>query len=232
MKQQELSKILRNLNILYVDSDFNSNRIMIDLLSIQCSKFFCAVSVLEGLKMYEKEHIDIIITEIKFKDQEGFKLIEEIRKKNKSIPFIVITSVQDTQCLLKAIRLNLIEYIIKPLEMTLFQDAIFRAAQSVFENGNYLIHFDKDVSYDIRKKTLLKQNKQIPLTKHEIALLDSLVDNRANTLTKEQLKYFIWEDNFEISDEAFKSLLSRLRSKIGKKCIKNISGVGYSLDFE
>ena len=48
----------------------------------------------------------------------------------------------------------------------------------------------------------------------------------------EKLKYEVWGDSFLVSDTAFKSLIHKLRKKVGKESIQNISSVGYYLDLK
>ena len=52
----------------------------------------------------------------------------------------------------------------------------------------------------------------------------------ADILSQEEIVSVVWPDCFEISNSAFKSLISRLRAKIGKESIKNNSGNGYILE--
>ena len=50
-------------------------------------------------------------------------------------------------------------------------------------------------------------------------------------LSVEELKNYIWGNEYEATESAFKNLLNKLRSKIGKESILNISGVGYRLNY-
>ena len=69
------------------------------------------------------------------------------------------------------------------------------------------------------------------LTAKELYLLDLLIKNHHKVLSIQELKLAIWEDEFEATDSALKNLLNKLRKKIGKESIINISSVGYRLHY-
>jgi DNA-binding response OmpR family regulator len=82
------------------------------------------------------------------------------------------------------------------------------------------------------QKKLIDKNKnlEISLTAKEIDLLDYLIKNN-RVVANEELKAAIWENEYEATESALKNLLNKIRKKIGKESIINISGVGYKLDY-
>ncbi len=62
-------------------------------------------------------------------------------------------------------------------------------------------------------------------------LLELLIKNNNRVLSTDELKNYLWEDQFEATESALKNLLNKLRNKIGKEVLLNISGVGYRLNF-
>jgi DNA-binding response OmpR family regulator len=49
------------------------------------------------------------------------------------------------------------------------------------------------------------------------------------TVTTNEIKNLLWNDPYDATDSALKSILNKLRAKIGKKTIKNVPGAGYYL---
>ena len=74
-----------------------------------------------------------------------------------------------------------------------------------------------------------KTNEDIDLTAKEIELLEYFIENNIRVLSHDEIKDKIWEDSFDVSDSALKNVLNKLRKKVGKDTIKNISGVGFRL---
>ena len=75
----------------------------------------------------------------------------------------------------------------------------------------------------------MKINRKKKLTASETKLLNFLVKNKHRTVSMQEIKNEIWDDPYDATDTAFKSLLHKLRAKIGKNSIKNVSGIGYFL---
>ena len=73
-------------------------------------------------------------------------------------------------------------------------------------------------------------NEGITLTAKEIDMIDYLILNSNRVVSHDELKLNIWKDSFEATDSALKNLLNKLRKKIGKDTIINISGIGYRLN--
>ena len=65
----------------------------------------------------------------------------------------------------------------------------------------------------------------------ELDLIDFFIKNNNRIISSDELKLNIWEDSLEATDSALKNLLTKVRKKIGKESITNISGVGYRLSF-
>lgn len=103
----------------------------------------------------------------------------------------------------------------------------------IIENSRFVITFKNNIIYNVLHKKLLDENtkEEISLTSKEISFLDFLIRNNNRIIPIEELKSAIWEDEYEATDSAFKNLLNKLRKKIGKESILNISGVGYKLDY-
>ena len=84
----------------------------------------------------------------------------------------------------------------------------------------------------LHKKLIdLNTKEEVALTLKELDLISFLIKNSNRIVSSDELKSNIWEDCFEATDSALKNLLNKVRKKIGKESITNISGVGYRLNF-
>ena len=229
MNIETSEKFLKNMNILYIESDESFSNEVNKALKIKSNYVYHVKTIAEAKKLIKKIDFDILITEIDIKDGNGLELIEYFNTKFPNTQIIVISSVIKVNILLECIKLNLIDYIIKPIKLRRLREALKIASLNRFNNGTYEIYFEGNVKYNYRKKLLTNNKKVINLTHNEISLLDCLILNQHCIMSIENIKNIVWEDAYFVSDVAFKSLLSRLRTKIGKKTIQNISGSGYCL---
>src|SRR5690554_2521739 len=69
----------------------------------------------EGIEIVKKEKIDIVLTDFRLPDKDGFQILEEIKAIDHQIPIIVITGYSDVNQAVKVIRLGAYEYVTKPI---------------------------------------------------------------------------------------------------------------------
>lgn len=159
----------------------------------------------------------------------GIEFTKKIREIDKNIPIILLTAHTDTHYLLDATKLKLIDYLIKPLDFKQLKEALIKAALEVKDSGNYCINFPGNIHYNISVKKLYKENIEENITAKEISLLELLYENKNRIVPTIEIKNHVWEDSFEATDSALKAVLNKLRKKIGKDSIRNISGIGYQI---
>ena len=77
--------------ILVIDDDEIMNDMLIQMLSEAGYEIFSAADGSRGLKMFNSQVFDLIITDIVMPEKEGLETILAIRKINKTIPVIAIS---------------------------------------------------------------------------------------------------------------------------------------------
>ena len=232
MNTKTIENFLKNMSILYVESDELFYSQVTKALKIKSNHVYSYKSFNDAIKIIKNVNFDILITEINLKDGNGFDLIDIVKEKYELTEIIILSSLVNKETLLKAIKLNLVDYITKPINITQLREALKLASQKILNNGCFEVVFVNNISYNFKKKELSKNGKIINITRNETSLLDALILNQHCILSIEAIKDIVWDDGYYVNDIAFKSLLSRLRSKIGKESINNISGSGYVLNIK
>ena len=224
--------ILKNLTILYIEDEKSIKENIKKTLLLFCTKVFDAEDIKSAKNVLMNHHIDLVISDINLPDSTGIELIKEIREKDKTLPIVILSAYTDKHYLLEATKLKLTDYLTKPMDFKTLQNALFRCVEVILENSRFIVSFKNDINYNVLQKKLIDKNKnvEISLTAKEIDLLDYLIKNN-RVVASEELKAAIWENEYEATESALKNLLNKIRKKIGKESIINISGVGYKLDY-
>ncbi|APW66717.1 transcriptional regulator [Poseidonibacter parvus] len=230
-KQLDFNNILKNLNILYIEDEDNIRENVSKTLRLICKEVFEVSNISEAIKESIDNRIDIIISDINLGVDNGLDFIEELRKTDKNIPVILISAYTDTKYLLKATKLKLVDYLTKPIDFKMLKNALTNCVHDIIDNAKYIISFPQNINYNVLEKKLynLQKKEEITLTSKEVLLLDYLIKYNNRVVPHDELKINIWEDMYDASDSALKNLLNKLRKKIGKETIKNISGLGFRI---
>lgn len=227
------NKILKTLNILYIEDEETIKENVKKTLQLFCENVLDAQNIKEAKELLQNSRIDIIISDINLPDISGIDFIKELRKIDKTIPIIILSAYTDKKYLLEATKLKLIDYLTKPVDFKSLNTALYNCVDEILDNSRYIISFKNNITYNVLHKKLINNinNEEISLTSKELNLLDLLIQNSNRVISADELKAHIWEDEYEATDSALKNLLNKLRKKVGKESIINLSGVGYRLNY-
>lgn len=138
---------LKNLTVLYVEDDEDTQRITSIVLEDYVGRLILAKNGQEALNIFDTHNIDMILTDILMPKLNGIEFIRAVRKgkTNPHCPVIITTAHTEVPYLLDAISLKVDGYILKPLDvdelLTTLQKAILPKLQALeLESKNLLIN--------------------------------------------------------------------------------------------
>ena len=113
------NSIINKSTILYVEDEDILREEIYSLLQGFFKKVFIASNGEEALKVYNENinEIDILLTDVNMPKMNGIELVSKIRESDSTLPILICTAFNDTDILLKAIKLGVSDYIIKPIQM-------------------------------------------------------------------------------------------------------------------
>ena len=218
---------LKNLSILYVEDEALIRQNAIEFLSRYCDNVFEAEDGEEGFQIYQEEKPDIIISDIKMPKLNGLDFATKIRKTDKKTPIIMLTAHTQTDYLLKAVELQLIKYLVKPLSLKELKDALLMAIE-ILAGDSALVILNSTTQYDRFNQTLFVDKNLIRLTYKELLFFDFLLKHKDRVITYDEIEKIVWAYDV-MSKDAIRSLVRSVRRKTGIDFIDNVSGMGYRL---
>jgi len=230
---ESLNSILKKLTVLYIEDEDNIRVNVRKALELICEKVYDVDSAEAAKDILIKQRVDIIISDINLPNTSGIEFVKDLRNIDKTIPIILLSAYTDKEYLLEATKLKLIDYLTKPIDFKALNQALLKCVEDIIDNSRYIISFTNNVNYNVLYKRLYdhRSDEELTLTSKELDMLDYLIQNNNRIVSHDELKLNIWQDSFEATDSALKNLLNKLRKKIGKETIVNISGVGYRIQF-
>ena len=223
-----MKSMLSNFTILYVEDDEMVRKSAVEYLKRICKDVLQAKDGKEAIEIWSKYKPDIIITDINMPRLNGIDMASYIRANDKNVQIIIATAHSDTEYLLKAVELQLVKYIIKPITKEKLEIALNKSIELMEDKSKFNLALSSTCSYNAYEKVILDNNKEIKLTKNETLFLDLLAHHHTRIVKYEEIENAIWA--YEgMSQDAIRSLVRGLRKKIPNGVIENISGSGYKL---
>ncbi|MBU0925122.1 response regulator [bacterium] len=160
--------ILHDFNILYLEDDENLLKHTKDILEDFVNNIYAVKTITEALDILLNKKVDVIISDILLKNENGIDFLKHIKNKNINIPTILTTAHTDTQYLLDAIRLKVENYIIKPININELLNSLHDILLPIVQKKE--IQKNNNV---IKTISAITDGKQVAIIKYIINTLDN-----------------------------------------------------------
>ncbi|NEW61541.1 response regulator transcription factor [Sulfurovum sp. bin170] len=217
-----------NYSLLYVEDEDYIREVVVEYLEEFFSTIYEASNGKEALEIYYDKQPDIVITDIRMPKMNGLTFARKLRERDKSTPIVITTTYATTEYLLDAVELNLIKYLLKPIEEERLLEAINLCVHQIEESSPSVVNLNSQYKYDTYNQTLTLDGKIVPFTMSQRKLLDILIKNRHRAVSYQEIEGYIWGRG-EMSESALRSLVHTIRRVISKDTIQNISKIGYKI---
>lgn len=175
----------------------------------------------------------LVLLDIHLPDGSGLKLCQEIRS-TMDIPVIFLTANDTEQDMIEGFRIGCDDYIAKPFSVELLYQrvaAVLRRTKRASDN-NYFEY--QGLVVDFNKKSVSVEENLVKLSVTEYRLLELLIRNRGQVLTRRSILERVWDSEGNFVDENTLNVhITRLRQKIEKDSknptyILTVFGIGYT----
>ena len=200
----------------------------------------CAISSTanDAVAQAKKLKPDLILMDIKLKGKEtGIDAANQIWNECK-IPIVFLTSYSDDQTVQQAVESEPYGYLIKPCrdeELKVTIETAFKKHQLFYKVNEASNELTKRIvcvdgfEYDKSKNLLCKDSQIVNLTGKEIRFFDILSDYPGEPISFERISDYVWDDGY--ADIAkLRTLVYRIKNKVGKNLIENVYEHGYLLN--
>ena len=223
-----MKDMLKNFTILYVEDEDMVRQSAVEYLERVAKKVLQARDGKEAIRIWREHKPDIIITDISMPKLNGIDMASYIRAHDKDVQIVIATAHSDIKYLLKAVELQLVKYIIKPITKEKLLGALEKSMLLIEDKSKFNLSLSPSCKYNAFEKVIYENNKEIKLTKNETLFLDLLAHHNSRVVTYEEIESAIWPYD-GMSQDAIRSLVRGIRKKVPENSIENVSGSGYKL---
>ena len=190
-----------------------------------------AASGEEGLELFTKGGIDLVLLDLMLPRLDGFGVCEWIRKRS-DVPIVMLTALDGEEEQLRGYDLRIDDYVTKPFSMPVLLrkiGAILRRCRGEDRPGANLLRY-RDLTLDLDAYTAMRGDRMLELTNREFECLRELLQNQGRVMTYQMLVSRIWNYDYLGDDRVIYSHIKNLRRKLGADYIRTVRGVGYRVD--
>lgn len=222
MKQlADKTLLLLEDNIEFIDN-------AVSLFEMFVARVFVAHTIQEAFQFLAKERIDIIISDIHLKNENGLDFIKQVRKDNTNIPILILSGYKDEGFLFRAMTLELSGYLLKPINFKMLVESLSECAKKIELHSQTLICLKDGFFYDKALRKITKDGIDYELNKKEILFFEMLCQHKNNVLTRDMFLACVYEYE-SMSDSALNNFIMRIRRRFGKSFLYTIPDVGYKM---
>ena len=215
------------------------NRAVLETLSASLKNnytLFLAQNGIDGLELIKSERPDLIILDLNLPDISGLRICREARKVGVKAPILILSGDGRLSTKLSLFNAGADDYLVKPFSLGELE-ARLKAMYRRLDQYKQMVSNPRTSSLALDRSTrsvIREGGRAIALRHKEYAILEYLVKNAGQTITRERIVASVWQDKKKPWSNAIDVHVNSLREKIDKpfdrQLITTIHGVGYRLE--
>jgi two-component system copper resistance phosphate regulon response regulator CusR len=183
----------------------------------------------DALELARSGEFDLVILDIGLPGREGFSVLEELRRRDRQLPVIILTARTEVADTVAGLEGGADDYVPKPFR---FEELLARIRvrlrgerapeETVLRAG--------DCALDLRTRRAEVGGRSLELTAREFALAETFFRHPGQVLTREQLLSHVWGYDYDPGSNIVDVYVGYLRKKLGEDRITTARGMGYRLE--
>ena len=213
------------MKILLVEDNLNIRESLEYSFKVKNINLVSKSNIKDTLDYLENNKVDLIILDVTLPDGNGFDLYKN-QIKNMEIPVIFLTARDSEEDIVNALDMGASDYLTKP----------FRTGELIARINKILNKKTinvKNITYDLNKMCVYKDDNVVNLTTLELKILGLLFSNINKVVTRDKIIDSIWEwTGNDVNENTVTVYMKRIREKLDSDIIITLKGIGYRIDEE
>lgn len=212
--------LLKPISVLYVEDDDILREKVLEYLRMRFDNVYSASNGREGLAVFQGQHPDVVVTDIKMPVMNGLEMARYIKTSHPKTPVIILTAFSEVSFLMEAIEVGVEGYVQKPTDGIKLIDTIYRSILPVLQERE-IEDLDHDIQFSLEGmmgkspsiRNIIKQIRQVSksnfsvIIQGETGVGKTLIANTIHNLSKRADKPFVTVDIGAMPDTLVESEL-------------------------
>lgn len=209
--------------IAIIEDDIGLNRGIALALQRDGYEFYPFYTLREA---HDIEQMDLVILDINLPDGNGLDYLRRLRE-HSQVPVLILTANDSELDEVAGLELGAQDYMTKPFSLMVLR---VRVEKILRQGAKRDVRKDGELSLDFAAMEFRRAGEKVELSRTEQRLLHILVENAGQTVSRERLLDYVWQDSAFVDENALSVTVKRLRDKLeagGPKYIHTVYGIGY-----
>lgn len=184
-------------------------------------------NIIEHIK---KSDAQLVLLDINLPYFDGYHICRELRKQS-SIPIIIVTSRDSDIDELMSINLGADDFVTKPYNTEILIARIASVLNRAYQINSTMLLEHNGVKLDVAQSQLQFEGNSIELTKNECRILNLLMQNKNQIITRDEIINDLWQTDEFVDDNTLTVNINRLRKKLSSVGVVDFlltkRGLGY-----
>lgn len=189
----------------------------------------------EALERLMLADYDAAVLDILMPVMDGLETVRRLRGSGKSTPVIFLTARDTIPDKVEGLDAGANDYVVKPFSLDELLARVRAVMRTAAGNSSDIYELD-NLALDIRSRIVSRAGRRIELTGKEYGLLEYLLVNKNQILSRERILNHVWGYDFEGTANVVDVYMNYLRRKIEaedqKKLFHTVRGLGYVMRVE
>lgn len=184
--------------------------------------------------VFKSEKPDLVVMDIALPFYDGYFWTRKIRDIS-NVPIIFLSSKEDTMNKIMAMEMGADDFVTKPFEMELLLAKIKALLRRAYDYKENLSRLEiRGLILDLKSMSVSFGDKSLELSKNEFKILETLMVNKGNVVSRDKLMTSLWSTDIYIDDNTLTVNISRLRKSLAGlgvgDFIRTKQGMGYYVE--
>ena len=185
----------------------------------------------DGWHLAEAGGYDVLVVDRMLPGRDGLSIVKDLRDKGDDTPVLILSALGQVDDRVTGLRAGGDDYLAKPYAFTELLARIEALARRHKPGEGDMVYAVGDLELDRLSHTVRRSGTEIPLQPREFRLLEFLMKNAGQVVTRTMLLENVWDYHFDPQTNVIDVHMSRLRGKIDKgfdtALIHTVRGAGY-----
>ncbi len=187
----------------------------------------------EGYRTASADEYDVIMLDVMMPEMDGYEVCQKLRADGITTPILMLTAKGQERDIVHGLDYGADDYLAKPFNFEVLLARIRALLRRPGKQADEILRI-ADLSLDPSTKRVERAGHELKLTVKEYAVLEYLMRNPGQTLSKTSIIAHVWNFDSDVLPNNVEQFVMFIRRKVDKpfeqKLIQTVPGFGYRIE--